>query len=151
MNSQPLSKEPPTPITLPKQSPTLSVSVTQAEPRFARCDSWPAGRQGTTSRCRFLLTPPQEPAWPPPPCWAGRGNTAGPPSRRQTPRRAPAPEGAPSRQQGASSGERARAGSRNPRPARVRPRRERRGGVGGERRRVGGRGVRAPGNSLLLK
>lgn len=110
-----------------------------------------AGRQGTTGGCCFLLTPPQEPARPLAPCWAGRRDTDGPPSRPRTPRRAPAPEGAPSRQQGASSGERARAGSRNPRPARGRPSRERRGGAGGERRREGGRGVRAPGNSLLLK
>lgn len=141
-----------TPTTLPKQSPTpLSVSVSQAKLRFTRCSSRRTGRQGTTGWCCFLLTPPQEPAWPPPPCWVGKQSSAGPPSRPRTPRRAPAPEGAPSRQRDASSGERARAGSRNPRPARGRPRRERRGGAGGERRREGGRGVRAPGNSLLLK
>lgn len=107
--------------------------------------------QGAAGPCRCLLTPPQEPAWPPPPCWAGRRDTAWPPSRPRTPHRDPAPEGAPSRQQGASSGERARAGSCSPRPARCRPRRERRGGASEERRREGGRGVRAPGNSLLHK
>lgn len=85
----------PTLTTLPKQSPTLlGVSVSQAEPCFARRGSPRAGRQGTTD-C-FLLTPPQEPAQPPPPCWAGRRDTDGPPSRPRTPRRAPAPEGAPS-------------------------------------------------------
>lgn len=66
----------PTPAQNTAPHPSL-FSVSQAEPRFAGCGSRRAGRQGATGRCRFLLAPPQEPARPPPPCWAGRHHSAG--------------------------------------------------------------------------